>query len=59
MIEKMLDYAIEQGEYGKGAAEERAELYARAAGKGVGITVMKPFAGGQLLDKWRSPLNLA
>lgn len=52
-------YDYSKGEYGKGAAEERAELYARAAGMGVGITVMKPFAGGQLLDKRRSPLNLA
>lgn len=52
-------YDYSKGEYGKGKTKERAELYARAAKMGVGITVMKPFAGGQLLDKRRSPLNLS
>lgn len=52
-------YDYSKGEYGKGAAEERAALYARAEKEGVGITVMKPFAGGQLLDARRSPLNMA
>ena len=52
-------YDYSKGAYGKGAAEERAALYARAAQMGVGITVMKPFAGGQLLDARRSPLSVA
>ncbi len=52
-------YDYSKGDYGKGAADERAALYARAARLGVGITVMKPFAGGQLLDARSSPLNLA
>lgn len=52
-------YDYSKGAYRKGATEERAALYARAAQMGVGITVMKPFAGGQLLDARRSPLPIA
>lgn len=51
-------YDYSKGTYGKGAVNERKELYARASKLGVGITVMKPFAGGQLLDARRSPLNI-
>lgn len=52
-------YDYSKGTYGYGAQNERAELYREAEKQGVGITVMKPFAGGQLLDARRSPLNLA
>ena len=38
---------------------KRAELYKLCEQNGVGITVMKPFAGGRLLDAKRSPLGLA
>ncbi|MDO5330687.1 MAG: aldo/keto reductase [Bacillota bacterium] len=51
-------YDYSKGEYGYGAAEERRELYELAARKGVGISVMKPFAAGQLLDEKQSPLNI-
>lgn len=47
------------GEYAKGGFEGRTELYREAEQRGVGITVMKAFAGGQLLDEKRSPLNMA
>ena len=40
-----------------GEFNEREELYRYAEKLGVGITVMKPFAGGQLLDERRSPLG--
>lgn len=52
-------YDYSKGELGKGNMEERQALYREAQRLGVGITVMKPFAGGQLLDAARSPLNLA
>ena len=37
----------------------RAKLYAACEEKGVGITVMKPFAGGRLLDAAKSPFGVA
>ncbi|HJC67928.1 MAG: aldo/keto reductase [Lachnospiraceae bacterium] len=40
------DYSRGQLSYGRG--QERLELYQEAERRGVGITVMKPFAGGQL-----------
>lgn len=44
-----MEEAIVEGEHGD-AASRRAGLYARCAAEGIGITVMKPFAGGILLD---------
>lgn len=43
-------YDYQKGEYGIGEVAERAALYRECEGMGVGISVMKPFAGGQLLD---------
>ncbi|MBR3258411.1 MAG: aldo/keto reductase [Eggerthellaceae bacterium] len=37
----------------------RAELYRTCEMLGVGLTVMKPFAGGRLLDAARSPFKVA
>lgn len=54
----MYDYTDESA-YGKGETAERAELYREFATKGVGISVMKPFAGGQLLDAKASPFKHA
>ncbi|MGN1140229.1 MAG: aldo/keto reductase [Oliverpabstia sp.] len=51
-------YDYSKGTYGYGSTEKRMALYRRAEKMGIGITVMKPFAGGQLLDEKRSPLNL-
>lgn len=49
-------YDLEQGdEYGIGSVSERAELFRRCESEGVGISVMKPFHGGKLLDKKTSP----
>lgn len=43
-------YDYQKGEYGIGEVSDRASLYRDCAKMGVGISVMKPFAGGQLLD---------
>ena len=40
-------------------AQERADLYCLAAKLGVGITVMKPFGAGRLLDARTSPFGQA
>ncbi len=39
--------------------KDRADFYRLCEEKGVGITVMKPFAGGRLLDEKRSPFGVA
>ena len=44
---------------GNGINPERAALYEECAQLGVGITVMKPFAGGRLLDAEKSPFGVA
>ena len=43
-------YDYQKGEYAIGEVAERAALYRDCERMGVGISVMKPFAGGQLLD---------
>ena len=52
-------YDYQKGEYGKGNVDERTALLRRCETIGTGITVMKPFAGGQLLDKNLSPFGEA
>ena len=53
-------YDLEQGDaYGIGSVSERAELFRRCEAEGVGISVMKPFHGGKLLDKKTSPFRTA
>ncbi|MCD8293673.1 MAG: aldo/keto reductase [Clostridia bacterium] len=52
-------YDYRHGEYAIGSANERAALYRRCAAEGVGISVMKPFDGGILLDSKRSPFGKA
>lgn len=47
-------YDFRHGEYAIGEVTERAALHRDCEKLGVGISVMKPFAGGQLLDKKRS-----
>lgn len=44
-------YDYQKGEYAKGEVAERLDLYRDCEKAGVGISVMKPFAGGQLLDE--------
>ena len=52
-------YEFGQGEYAYGSVSEREELYQRCQKEKVGITVMKPFSGGQLLDDNLSPYKQA
>ncbi len=51
-------YDLECGdEYGIGTTTERAKLFRRCETEGVGISVMKPFHGGQLLSDKTSPFK--
>lgn len=52
-------YDYGQGEYANGTMDERAAVYRRCESEGVGISVMKPFSGGQLLDEKQSPFGQA
>lgn len=52
-------YDYGEGEYAFGGVDERAEIYRRCEKEGIGITVMKPFSGGQLLDAKVSPFGKA
>ena len=52
-------YDFHHGDYARGGVDERTELFRRAQRDGVGITVMKPFSGGQMLDAGRSPFGVA
>lgn len=50
-------YDYQHGDYANGSADERTDLYKRCEADGVGISVMKPFSGGQLLDERTSPFG--
>lgn len=52
-------YDYGHGEYANGSVDERAEIYKRCEREGVGISVMKPFSAGQMLDAARSPFGKA
>lgn len=45
--------------YAVGGVDERSALYRRCEAEGVGISVMKPFSGGQLLSDRTSPFGKA
>lgn len=52
-------YDYQKGDYAKGSVGERAAVYRRCEAEGIGISVMKPFSGGQLLDASVSPFGKA
>ncbi|MBU5626119.1 aldo/keto reductase [Oscillibacter sp. MSJ-2] len=52
-------YDYRHGEYAIGQPDERMALYRRCEAEGVGISVMKAFSGGQLLDAKTSPFGKA
>ena len=52
-------YDYQKGEYAKGSVDERTSIYRFCEAEGIGISVMKPFSGGQLLDASLSPFGQA
>mgnify|MGYP002545147682 FL=1 len=52
-------YDYQQGEFANGSVDDRAAIYKRCEAEGTGISVMKPFSGGQLLDSSLSPFGKA
>lgn len=52
-------YDYGRGEYANGSVDERGAVYRRCEKDGIGISVMKPFSGGQLLDEKQSPFGRA
>lgn len=52
-------YDYQHGEFAFGSADERMKLYRRCEAEGIGISVMKPYSGGQLLDERTSPFGKA
>jgi len=52
-------YDYGEGEYAFGETEEREKIYRRCEKQDIGISVMKPFSGGQLLDEKTSPFKKA
>lgn len=52
-------YDYHHGDYAIGGADERMALYRRCKAEGVGISVMKAFSGGQLLNAKTSPFRQA
>ena len=52
-------YDYGHGEFANGSVGERAAVYTRCERERIGISVMKPFSGGQLLSVSRSPFGQA
>lgn len=52
-------YDYQHGDYAIGSASERMKLYRRCEAEGIGISVMKPYSGGQLLNPDTSPFGQA
>ena len=52
-------YDYQHGEYAYGEVDERMKLYRHCESDGVGISVMKAFSGGQLLNEKTSPFGKA
>ena len=52
-------YDYQHGEFAIGSASERLKLYRRCEAEEIGISVMKPYSGGQLLNDRTSPFGKA
>ena len=57
-LNPLYDYT-DESECGRGEAGDRMALLCEFERAGVGVSVMKPFAGGQLLDAAQSPFGRA
>ena len=57
-LDTYFDVENYQAEWG-GIDPQRAEVYKLCEGADVGVTVMKPYAGGRLFDEKRSPFEVA
>lgn len=60
LVEQMMfsinpSYDYQHGEFAIGSVRERIELYRRCEAESIGISVMKPFSAGQLLNAKTSP----
>ncbi len=56
-VNPLYDYG--KGDYAIGRGSERYELYRRCERDGIGMVVMKPYCGGQLLDGSKSAFGKA
>lgn len=52
-------YDYRHGEYAYGGTDERMDLYRHCEAENIGISVMKPFSGGTLLNGKTSPFGKA
>ena len=52
-------YDYHEGAYAIGSVDECSGIYRRCEAENIGITVMKPFSGGQLLNAHSSPFGVA
>ena len=52
-------YDYHHGAYARGGVDERSDVYKRCEKAGIGISCMKPFSGGQLLNARTSPFGRA
>lgn len=52
-------YDYHKGSFANGSVDERNRLYKRCEKEKIGISVMKPYAGGQLLDERQSVFRMA
>lgn len=64
LVEQMMfsinpSYDYQHGEFAIGSVRERIELYRRCEAESIGISVMKPFSAGQLLNAKTSPFGKA
>ena len=59
MFSVNIAYDYQKGDYAKGSVDERNAIFKRCEKEGIGISVMKPFSGGQLLNSSTSPFKKA
>ena len=59
MFSVNIAYDYQKGDYAKGGVDERNAIFKRCEKEGIGISVMKPFSGGQLLNSSTSPFKKA